>query len=182
MYCNNKFYFFTLCSICLTLFACNRLSERKHGNLSVTAKVCGRANKIDYKQSNSNGYLFIDMTLTNQSDFNKSIWFFSCDWMKSWIIEPYSISFYSEGCDGNYPRRFDLKPNQSINFHGIIENINNLVDSSHFRIGFADFNETDLKATIPPPPGLSLKKLNPKVYWSNWLSSRFCNNSYVVSK
>jgi len=102
--------------------------------------------------------------------------------MSSWTIEPNSLFFYSEGCDANYPKKIDLKPAQSLNFYGIIANCGNFDKTIPFRVGFTEYNEMELRAIISPTGDQLMKKLNPKIYWSDWLSLNYLNNSYQISK
>lgn len=168
--------------ICLFQLGCKQQTEPKKDDISVTAKICGKANRVSKMDSTSRIYFFINLTLTNRTNSSKSIWFYSCSWMSSWKIEPNSLFFYSEGCDSNYPKKIDLKPDQSVNFNGIILNRNNLSDSNHFRVGFTEFNELELKAMNSPHADHLIKKINPRIYWSDWMALNFLNNSYEIIK
>jgi hypothetical protein len=167
---------------CLLCLGCTQSTGPQKDDISITAKICGKANRVSEMDSTSGDYLFINLTLTNQTNSSKSIWLYSCSWMRSWKIEPDTLFFYSEGCDANYPKRIDLKPDQSVTFNGIIANCKNISDTIHLRVGFADFNEIELQSLIQYSSRQLIKKLNPKVYWSNWLSVKYFNNSYEIIK
>jgi len=177
-----KIFLSCLITICLFSLGCNTDKGFKVNDISVTAKICGKANKIKKSDSIVGDYLFLNLIITNKDSKLKSVWIYSCSWMQSWTVEPNSFYFYNEGCDSNYPKKIDLNPGQSISFHGIIVSQNNLKNFSRFRVGFADYNEIELKSSIPSPPGQQMIKLNPKMYWSDWISLDFSNNSYEISK
>lgn len=167
---------------CLFQIGCIPVKEQNENDLLITANICGKADRIVKTDSINGDYIFINLTVTNTSRTLKSIWIYSCAWMRSWSIEPNSLIFYSEGCDSNYPKKIDLNPGQSISFHGIIHNLNNLIDSTRFRVGFRDFNEIELKSWIPKPNEQKNVNLNPKIYWSEWITLDYLNNSYKISR
>jgi hypothetical protein len=167
----------------LGLLACTNSNNQKNDDFLIQAEICGMATRINFIDTVDRKYFFVRIQMTNQSTYKKLIWMYSCSWMNSWKVIPNSYIFYNEGCDKNVPRNIELMPKESISFNVILIQNENHPDTSFIQLVFADFSASEIRNLIPPPLGNEISSPNPqKIYSSNWISTRYYNNTYSVIK
>lgn len=65
--------------------------------------------------------LFGQINLINVSDSTFTFWMMKCAWTDVFVVEPSNIVMFVHECDGNYPVKVELQPDQSVVFNTIFE-------------------------------------------------------------
>ena len=169
-------------------------------DLVVTAEIVGYApNALPHlREAQQRIILYAKMTIRNTSDHVRDIFMMSCDWPSSWIAKGSKGLFtptLQPSCDKNAPTVVSIPVGEAAVFecplllmNGRNANVQERDSTYSFQLGFVefapgfqDFGYTRTMLEFEDD-GRSAKKLKnrrarnkempPKVYWSNFISSK----------
>lgn len=87
--------------------------ELKNDYLVQYAPYVGELKYVPAKKEIAQKRYDVLIRLRNNSTDTVRIWLMKCSWYDNFIINNNYISFYSPGCDGNYPRIVTINPADS---------------------------------------------------------------------
>jgi len=107
--------------------------------LDVSIVITDKINDYITHENDTITIYFCDITLVNRTDTVFSFWTMNCSYWSQLIFRPDSlIDFNIVGCDGNYPKKVQLLPNEKYLFKEVLKVIDyqKLCQERNLKLGF----------------------------------------------